>query len=286
MRTRFLSPRSLAVLMLAAFPCLSFADTPTLSNLLPGDYDSIVKEFSGNFTYSSVTPASSLGGLGGFEFGLVGGITKDPNLKNLVTTASPSTNLPSYLAHAALLGRLGLPYGFTAELMAFPSRTLSGVTLQEYGGSVMWTATDEVLEDLPLNLSSKLSYQKAKLSFNQNATVTGTTTVIPVTLAYSDSEWALQAFASKKLLVFEPYAGVGYVKSAGVLDLATGGFNVNIFNVGSFPQAALSNHAESNPTSFQLMAGLDIRLAFFSLGAEYQRSFGTNTYTGRMSFRF
>ncbi|MGZ3650026.1 MAG: DUF6588 family protein [Bdellovibrionota bacterium] len=289
MFTKPLSSRWIAVFLGALLPCLAFADTPTLSNLLPGDYDAIVKDFSANFTYSSVTPASSLGGLGGFEFGLVGGVSKDPNLKALVTAASPSTNLPNYLAHAALLGRVGLPYGLTAELMLFPSRTISGISLQEVGGSVMWTPTDDILDELPLNLAAKLSYQHAKLSFTQNATVasgTGAGTVVPVNLGYTDTEWALQAIASKKLLVFEPFVGMGYVKSHGVLDLGTNGFTVNIFNVGSFPQAALSNTADSSPNSFQVLAGVDIRLAFFSLGAEYQRSFGTDTYTGRLSFRF
>jgi hypothetical protein len=285
MRKSPLNPRWIAVFLGAILPLSALADTPSFTNLAPGDYDSIVKEFSGNFAYSSVTPASSLGGLGGFEVGLVGGITKDPNLKTIVQSKSPSTDLPNYVAHAGLLGRVGLPYAFTVEGMVFPNRTISGVSLQQAGGSVMWTATDAWLDELPLNISAKASYERAKLSFTQNATGTfnGQTATVPVNLAYTDTEWAVGVSASKKLLVFEPYVALNYLHSKGALDLTTNGYTVNVL---STTFGAGATHAESTPTSMQFLLGLDIRLAFFSLGAEYQNSFGATSYTGRLSFRF
>jgi hypothetical protein len=275
----------IAVLLGALSPCLAMADSPTLANILPGDYDSVTKEFSANFAYSSVTPASSLGGLWGLEFGIVGGESTDPNLKNLVATASPGTNFPSHLYHAELLARLGLPYGFTVEAMMFPKKTVSSLTLMEYGGAVQWTPTDSILDDLPVNLAAKFSLNKAKVNFTQNATVSGAATVVPVGVEYNDTEWALTALASMKFLVFEPYVTAGYVKSKGTLDLSTNGFNVNFFSQ-NFPVAAQSNHAESSPTSMEFTAGVDLRLAVFTLGAEYMRVFGCDVATGRLSFRF
>jgi hypothetical protein len=289
MRKLTLHPRWIAVFLGAAFSFGAMAaDAPSFNNLSQTDYDSIVKELSANFTYSSITPASSLGGLGGFELGLVGGVTKDPNLKQIVITASPSTNLPNYVPHAGLLGRVGLPYGFTVEGLVFPSRTISNTTLQEVGGAVMWTATDAWLDELPFNLSGKFSYNHSKLSFVQNASGSylGVTATVPVNVAYTDNEWAAQLIASKKLLFFEPYMGGGYVHSKGTLDLSTNGYTVNILNLGSASLNGSNTHAESVPTTLQFLAGLDIRLAFFSLGAEYQKSFAATTYTGRLSFRF
>lgn len=287
MRKLSVHPRWIAAFLGAAFSSGALAaDAPTFTNLSQSDYNAIVKELSGNFSYSSVTPASSLGGLGGFEFGLVGGITKDPNLKQIVTNASPSTNLPNYMPHAGLLGRVGLPYGLTAEGVVFPSRTISNTSLQEVGGAVMWTATDAWLDELPFNLSAKFSYEHAKLGFTQNATAQGLNQTVPVNVAYTDNEWAVQLLASKKFLIFEPYVGAGYLHSKGTLDLATNGFTVDILNLGSASVDGTNNHAESTPTTFQYLAGIDIRLAFFTLGAEYQNSFGAKTYTGRLSFRF
>lgn len=278
---------SLTILAAALSAGSARADAPTISNILPADYDSIVKEFSANFAYTTVTPASGLGGFGHFEFGLVGGESTDPYLIGLVQTANPGQNFPSHLYHAALVGRLGLPDALTAEAILFPKRTIAGVSLQQYGGAVEWTPTDGYIEDSPVNLSAKFSAEKAQVTYTQNAsaTVAGTSQTVPVGVQFSDIEWALQAKASFKFLVFEPYVGAGYVHSDGTLSLSTNGYNVNVFST-NFTSAAQSNSAESIPTSFQYLAGLDIRLAFFSLGVEAMHVFSESNYTARVSFRF
>lgn len=272
-----------ATILVAAFPAQGFAASLSFQNLTAGNYDDIVKEFSGNFIFTSVAPASSLGGLGGFELGLVGGKTDAPAANTLVKNADPSSSFKGDLYHAGALGRIGLPYALTAELLIFPSMEKSGVKFQQYGGALMWTATDEVLANLPVNIAAKFHYTAAKVSYSQRANVTsnGVTAAGTVGITFEDKIYGLQALVSKKLLMFEPYLGFGYAKAKGTLSVAASG-TTNLF-AGGF---VVGNSASTSPSSVQILGGVDVLLAFFSLGAEYQKAFGTDSLTGRLSFRF
>ncbi|MGE3260415.1 MAG: DUF6588 family protein [Bacteriovoracia bacterium] len=282
MSKKFSQLRWIAALALAITPGIASADTFNLNNLTAGDFDKIVKEFSSNFSYSSLTPASSLGGLGGFEVGVIGGKTKSPELLNLVKTASTSASFKGDLYHGGILGRVGLPFNLTAELLLFPKKKFKDASFQEAGGAVMWTPTDELLSYLPVNLSAKAHLLKTKVSYSQSVTITAPTPGTGTAkVNFDDTLYGLQALVSKKFLVFEPYAGIGYIKSKGELSVDANG-TTTLFS-GNF---ASNNRAESTPTTIQLLAGLDVRLAFLSLGAEYQKAFGTSSVSGRLSFRF
>ncbi len=283
MPTKFHSLRWIAALIGTLLPLSSYAVSMSLDNLNLDDYNSLVKEFSANSQYSTVTPASSLGGLWGFEFGITGGLTKAPDTQALVLRNDASTSFKS-LYHAGAVARLGLPYGITAEALYLPKITISSVTLKRWGLAAQWTLTDSVLENLPFNLATKLFITKTTLNYSQTINNASTANV-PVTanLSFDDTLWGLQAIASYKILVFEPYLGLGWTSAKGELAVDASG-TATIFNQSVFGSAAKS--ATSKPTSSQILAGLDIRLAFFSLGAEYERAFAKNSYTGRLSFRF
>lgn len=276
------SLRWIAVLAAALIPAQGFTADLSLNNLTLADYDKIVKEFSANFAYSSVTPASSLGGLWGFEFGVVAGITKSPELLNLVKRSSASYDQDK-LPHGGALARLGLPMGLTVEALVFPKMKISDLNIGQYGGALAWTITDEVLPNPFVNVALKGFYTKTSMDYTQrlNNSSTGNQPV-DATISFDDALYGVQALASHKILVFEPYVGIGYVKSKGDLSVAAS----LAPNATIFPGQGIGNSASSKPSSAQLMGGLDIRLAFFSLGAEYQRSFGTSSLTGRVSFRF
>lgn len=275
------SLRWIAVLAAALIPAQGFTADISLKDVTLADYDKIVKEFSANFAYSTVTPASSLGGLWGFEFGVVGGFTKSPELQNLVRRSNASYK-EDKLPHGGALARLGLPMGITVEALVFPKMKISDLNIGQYGGAVMWTVTDELLPNPFVNVALKGFYTKTSMDYSQ--TINNTSTLLQdvnATISFDDSLYGVQALASHKILVFEPYVGIGYVKSKGDLSVAAATApNATIFT------GSIGNKATSKPSSAQLMGGLDIRLAFFSLGAEYQRSFGTSSATGRLSFRF
>jgi hypothetical protein len=119
------------------------------------------------------------------------------------------------------------------------------------------------------------------MDYTQRVT-NGTPGGIPVdaTIEFDNSMYGAQFLVSRKFLVFEPYVGLGYVKAKGDLSVnAATAPNAYIFASGE-------KSASSKPSSAQLLAGLDVRLLFLALGAEYQKSFGTSSLTGRLSFRF
>jgi len=274
------SLRWIAVLAAALVPGFAQADVPSLNNITGADYEKIVKELSANFAYSSLTPASSLGGLWGFELGVVGGVTKTPEILALVRRTSASYKEDKF-PHAAALLRVGAPLGLTGELMILPSITVSDLKLSQYSGAAMWTITDVFFEDLPVTLAVKGYYSKTKLEYTQclNNSSTGNQNV-DAKITFDDTMLGGQFLVSRKFLVFEPYVGVGFVKADGDLAVtAATAPGATIFLSGG-------NSASANPSSAQLLAGLDIRLLFISLGAEYSRSFGTSSMAGRFSFRF
>lgn len=276
------SLRWIAVLAATLIPAHGYSADLSLDNLTLGDYDKIVKEFSANFAYSSVTPASSLGGLWGFELGVVGGLTKSPELLTLVKRSSASYDQES-LPHGGALLRIGAPLGLTGEALVFPKMKISDLNIGQYGGALMWTMTDVFLTDFPVTMAVKGFYTKTSMDYAQriNNSSTGNQPV-DATIEFDDSLYGAQFLVSRKFLVFEPYVGLGYVKSKGDLSVSA----ALAPNATIFPGQGIGNTATSKPSSTQLMAGLDVRLAFLALGGEFQKSFGTSSLTGRLSFRF
>jgi len=279
MRTSF--PKLQWIAALALLSTTSQAADLSLDNINLADYEALVKEFSANSQYSSVTPASSLGGLWGFEFGVTGGVTKAPDVQALVKRNNASTSFKPELYHVGALARLGLPMGFTLEGLYFPKKTISSVSLNRWGVAAQWTLTDAVLEDFPFHLAVKGYATKTQLKYSQ--VITSVTPNVNANIGFDNTLWGIQALASYSFFVFEPYVGIGWMKAKGLLSVDAAG-SATILNQTVFGAAAKS--ATSSPSSAQLLAGLDIRLAFFSLGAEYERAFDKNSYTGRVSFRF
>jgi hypothetical protein len=256
------------------------ADTPSFTNVSNSDFEGIVKELSANFGYSTITSASSLGGLWGFELGLTGGITKTPFIADLVKRNDPNFKQDKF-PHAAALLRIGAPKGLTAEVMIFPKVSASDLSISQYGGSVMWTVTDVFWTQLPVTLAVKGYYSKFSLGFKQtiNNSTTGNQPV-DAAINFDNSSLGAQILASRKFSVFTPYVGLGFAKASGELGItAATAPNASFF-------ASQAQSAAAKPSSIQLMAGLDIKLFFLALGGEFQRSYGTNSLTGRLSFRF
>jgi hypothetical protein len=256
------SLRWIAVLMAALTPQMSLANVPTLNNITLGDYDKVVREFSANFAYSSITPASSLG-IFGFELGLVGGITKTPEILALVRRSSPNYS-EDKLPHAAILGRVGIPYGLNLEAMILPEMKISDVSFYSYAGALSWTMTDIVLQESPVTVMFKGFYNKANINYAQSLqnSTTGNQPV-DATIDYDNDIYGIQALISRKFFLFEPYVGLGYVKSIGELAVRA----ALAPNATIFAGTGIGASAKSKPNSAQLLVGSDFRISFFTLGA-------------------
>lgn len=268
-----------ALAIVAASPAQ--AANPTLDNITQADFENIVDELSANFAYSTVTPASSLGSVWGLEFGVAGGVTNVPKTHAIVKREAPNTEFKDIFPHGTPLARITAPLGLTGEVLLLPRQSISDVKFKQTGGALMWTITDVFFEDLPVHWAVKGFYNKVDVSFTQNVTPISGGPQVPGTIRFEDEIYGLQTLISKKFLVFEPYLGLGWLKSKATVGVSAS-VPASIFN-SAF---TAGSSAAADPSSAQFLGGLDIRLAFLSLGAEYQRSFGTDRYTGRLSFRF
>lgn len=247
------------------------ADSPQFSSLTQAEADDISKEFSATYVHTAVAPAKALGSVWGFEVGVMGGIAQTPETEKVVKRASPSTDI-SYLPHAALLGRVSVPYGVTFELGLLNEITASGVTLKSTSYAIQYTP--EFLSFLPVAVAAKLHGSSAELSFNQaiGSDANGKVSI-------DTSSIGFDILASANLLIFEPYAGVGFVKTdTDIKTTATGGGSIFAFSS--------TNNFKSKNDGLRIFAGTELNLFLFNLGLEYGNIMGVNRYTAKLSASF
>lgn len=243
------------------------AQSIPLNNLSSDDLNKVVGDLSVDFLHTSVSGASSLGHLFGFEVGVVGGQTSTPNL-NQVANQTGTANAGK-LYNADILGVLTIPLGLSAEVGVLPKQGSSGFAFSAFSAAAKWTITD--LISLPVSLAGKLSYTTDSLSFN------GTVSGSPVDYSYTNTETAFTGFISKDLVFIEPYFGLGYVSATGNLSA-----NAAIFNSGF----TTATSASASRTGVLWIVGTEVKLLFVKLGLEYMSMFSTSRVDGKLSFFF
>lgn len=254
--------------------------TPTLPTLSQADFNSVIREVSANTMLHSVTPASSMGSIFGFEVGVVAGATSVPEMNRLVGQASPGNQF-KYLPHAGLMGAVTVPFGITGEAVVVPKVAASGVDYSSYALALKWNLSDSVLPILPLNVAVRGFLARSEISFNQtinNASTGGND--VNAGVKFAGQVTGAQLMVSPKLLpIIEPYAALGFLSATGQLD-------VNAAGGGTLLGFTNAQSAQSNPTSSHLILGADIRLLVIGFGVEYAKAFDTETYTGKLSLKF
>lgn len=231
-----------------------------LNSLTQTDLDNVNKEMSHNFMFSSVSGASSLGSIWGFEVGVVGGMSNADHLNEIIKRTSPNSDFKN-LYDAAVMARVSIPAGFTLEASLLPKVDFQGAKVSQMGAAARYT-----IIELPVAVGVRAHYSKSNFSFTQTqGAFTGN-------VDYDNSVYGLQAVVSQNFLLIEPYAAVGWVH--GKSDLAATG-------TGSIGQTG-----DAKASSMDLTVGANLHLAFFNLGAEYSRAFGTNRYLGKLTFGF
>lgn len=265
-----------AIAVVASAPSAEAAG-PGFNNLSQGDFDSAIRELSGNSTYHSVSGAGTLGSIFGIEIAVVGGLTNTPQINALSKQVDASADV-GRLPHAALKLGVSVPLGFTGEFLYFPEMTFSSVKYSQFGASLKWTATDLLV--LPFNLAVRGFVTGNKMSFDQTLQNPSTgNQPVAVTVKEENSQVGLQLLASPNIPFVEPYAGVGFVKANG--KLAVSGTNTG--TIFSFTSA---QSAESAPTTVQYLLGVNVNLLVVNLGVEYMRAFDTDTYNAKIGLKF
>ncbi len=257
-----------AVLLL---PTISQAQSVALDNLSEASFEDVVKELSTNFMHTSVSGAGTLGDIFGFEVGLIGGVTKTPNLNSLVQAVDSSAKVDQ-VPHAQLLGVLTVPLAITIEAGLVPKIGSDDFKFNSFSLAGKWTPT-ELLWEWPLNVAVKGSLTKAHVEF---ATSSGGG---ETSYEYDNTIMAVSLLASKSFVVVEPYVGVGYVKSTGDLG-ATGTYSSTLF---TFTDATSASEDVSG-TMFQV--GAEFKLIVVKLGLEWTKLYDADRYSGKLSFYF
>jgi hypothetical protein len=255
-------------LMLLSFQAR--AQNIPLQNLNQNDLQKITGDVSASFLHTSVSGASPLGHIFGFELGVIGGQASTPQLQTIAqqNTGANASKLP----FGQLLGVITVPLGFTGEIGLVPKIGNSDFKFNNFSIAAKWTPT-EVFGDLPFSLAGKVSYTKTSLDFNQS--VSGS----QESYSMDDSTTALTVLVSKNLAIIEPYVGVGYVTATGNL---SGSGSATVFNQ-SYTQ---SNSASATTSGVQWMVGTEVKLLVVKLGAEYSNMFGASRIAGKLSFYF
>lgn len=245
------------------------AQSLPLQNLTQDDFDKVVGEFTANSMHSSISGASSLGKIFGFEFALAGGATNTPEIHKIIQR-SDATAKADRLPHASLLAAVSAPMGFTLEASFVPKVGNDSFKYGITNLALKWTMTDTVF-DWPFAAALKGIYSSNAIEISESISS------VPTTLKYKGKAYGLVGLISKDLYLVEPYLGLGLLKSNGSMDVSG---SSSVFSFTS------SQSASSSGSSSLVMAGLELKLLIFKLGVEYARAFGTSAINGKLAFYF
>ncbi len=267
------------VAILILFSTNIFAGTaPTLDQLSQNDVNAISKEFAANFTHTILAPASSLGKIWGFEFGLMGGITKTPEIDRVSKIYSPTSSI-SAIPTAGLIAGVTIPFGINAEVNMIPKVTASDSSLKNASYAIKWEIT-HFMPNMPLNIALRAHANSGEFSYTSvvnNATTGNQNVNAKATWKNSSSGYNLEI--SKKLFFIEPYIGFGLVNATTDIGV-TGSSNISIFTFST----ASSYQAKNSGTHF--FTGLNLNLFLLKIGAEYNQIMGKKKMVAKLSFYF
>jgi hypothetical protein len=262
---------SVALLCLSLFTLVAHAQSIPLQDIDRAEFGKIVSDFSANSQHTSVSGASSLGEIFGFELGLVAGVTNTPEINRIAKEQDPNANV-SRLPHGELIGMLSVPAGVTVEFGFIPKVGSNEFKFNSYALGAKWTFTDLFFE-LPVNLALKAQYASSHLEFNS------VIQTVDTHFKYDNSVTSFLLLVSKDFGLFEPYAGFGTANGNGKMV-------VNGAQVFSDTEYAASQSASASKSSMVLMLGTEVKLGIVKLGIEYGRLYSTNSFTGKLSFYF
>lgn len=259
-----------AILCLSLFSIGAAAVDIPLQNIDETDFKNIVKDFSANFTHTSVSGASTLGKLFGVELGLIGGMTNTKDLDRLAKEADSNAKADK-IPHAAILGVVTVPLGLTGEVGLIPKMGSDRFKYSQVSAALKWTPTESLLE-LPLSLALKAHIAKNGVEFAE------TINDVNTQFDYDSTVTGLTLLASKDFVIIEPYVGLGLLSGKGKLD-ATGSA---VFD----PSLTTAQSASASESSTLFLVGAEVKLLIFKAGLEYSNLFDTSRYTGKLAFFF
>ncbi len=253
-------------LILSGLSLSASAQDMAFSNLSEQQAKSIIEEFSGNFTHTSVSGASPLGSVFGFELGVIAGATSTKEIDKLAKQTNPNAEADK-IPHAGILAMVSVPFGLTAEMSFVPEMGNDEFKFKNTGLAAKWSLTSGLIE-LPFSVAIKAHMMKTDLSFTQVGAVTAT-------VDFKDTVTGAMLLVSKDLGIVEPYLGVGAVSGDG--DFTVTGTSI-------FASGVKSYNGKSSGT--QILGGIEANLLILKAGVEYSQQFGVSRYTAKIALSF
>lgn len=257
------------VILLALLPTLSLANDFQFPTLTKQELENSSKEFLANFTHTSVSGASSLGAIWGFEVGILGGITDAPETGKLIKKADSDSDIDK-LPHAGLLGRVTVPFGLTFEASLIPEIKFDDAKFSQMSLAGQWNFFSFPFIDL----AAKVHYSSGSLEFSQAIDGDADGKV-----EYEHDIFGAMAMASANAFIVEPYFGLGFVKGDSTMDF-TAESGSDLFDFTSERSASVDE------TSSHVVLGAQVSLLILNFGLEYSRMFDTSRYAGKLSLSF
>lgn len=262
-------PRKL-VLLVSLLMGFSAAAEIQLQQVDESDFKKIIGDFSANSLHTSVSGAGTLGDIFGFEIGLVGGITKTPEIDRIVKENSPGESAEQ-IPHGELIGILTVPLAITVEAGFVPKVGSDEFKYSTWTLAGKWTPT-ELFFELPVDLAVKAYVTEA--SIDASTTISG----VPTDYSFDNSLMGITGFVSKDFIFAAPYFGFGMVNAKGELS-ATG---TAVFDT----TYTASQSASEKDSSSVIILGSEFKLLVVKLGVEWTKVFDTDRYSAKLSFFF
>lgn len=257
--------KKLTVLALAFATTTVLASEIQFTNLSKSDVENISREFSANFSHTTVS-APETGGLWGVEVGLVAGKTTTPDLKDVVEASGGSGTDVSSIYHAGAMGRVHLPGEIFVELSLLPEQEINGLTIKNTSYEAGWNAGGFFA--LPVDIAVGMSIANSAMSFKQTTPVVADTSIESKTRI-------IWMGVSKTFLIVTPYAKLGTVSADSDFS-ATG----TVLNYSADQNESVTN------TGGYLAFGANLQLAFLKFGFEVSQIMDVKRASGKFSFDF
>ena len=256
------------------FVTTTMAGTFSIDNVSQQEIDALTEELGADWiftTNSSAKPAGDMLPLVGIEVGVVIGVTEAPKWAQLIKEEDPNTDIDK-LPHLNFIGAFSFkPLGLTFELGFIPEKSSDGATIKNTGLGIKWTFLDHIIYQLAV----RGHFNSNELSFVDSSAVAGGSAVGRT--AFETTTMGVQVLAGADLLgFFEPYAGLGFVKSSTDTKLSA---NITVTDISLVGNRAI----DSSHSSVHFLAGAVFDLAILNIGLEYMNALGTSRITGKFS---
>ena len=246
------------------------ASSPAFTDVTAEDLENITRDITGIFAHTTVSAAALYNNESRVELGLVVGSAETPHIDEISQRSDSEADV-SMIPHASLVGTFYLGDRLRFEVSYLPEIKTTDTQLGSQSIAAQYTATDPTKPGLDAALkfyvtSSDLRFKQSDTSGNSD-------------IRFKSNVSGLMLVFSEKILILEPYFGIGRVNSVGKLKVDGTG---SVFDTSY----TTSSKAEESVTGTHLIYGINFDIFALQAGLEVSRVFNANKISAKFSFNF